>query len=130
MTSRHDLKPDFGFEQPAGYHRMLASGEIDFRDSPLDPWYFIERDHFPEIDDLFQKTWSRRTRTMPGRIVPFARRGDCDDVACLLARPDGIEVLLVHGWTTDGYDVVAKYTTFEDWAEAARGDVAELKKLR
>lgn len=66
---------------------------------------------------------------MPGKIVPFARRGDCDDIACFLVRPERVEILLVHGWTTDGYDVIAKYKTFEDWIEAARGNVADLREI-
>ena len=129
MTSNDDLKPDFGFETPDGYDRLLDSGEISFRDSPMDPWYLIDGEHFAVINSLFQKTWHYRTRSMPGKIVPFVRRGDCDDIACFLVWPDRTEVFLVHGWTTGGYDVIAEYATFEDWVEAARGDVAQLRKL-
>lgn len=121
--------PDLGFEPPAGYLRMLEIGGIDFHNSLLDPWYFIDADRFAGINDLFQKTWRKRTKTMPWRIVPFARRGDCDDIACFAIRPEKIDILLVHGWTNDGFDVVERYDSFENWEAAARNDADELRKL-
>jgi hypothetical protein len=54
--------------------------------------------------------------------VPFARRQDNDDIACLdPARPG--KVLLVHDFASEGSELRAEYPSFWDWFRTAVEDM-------
>jgi hypothetical protein len=58
--------------------------------------------------------------------VAFARRQDGDDIACFEVGPQGVNsVVIIHGWTDAGYDIVAKYRTFWEWLKSVIDDIAE-----
>ena len=51
----------------------------------------------------------------PQRIlIPFARRGDNDDVACFELNK-GEEVQIIHDFASIGYEQRKTYKTFWDW---------------
>jgi hypothetical protein len=59
-------------------------------------------------------------------LFAFARRGDTDDVACLVSRDNVVKIALVHTWTPTGPEVVATYDTIWDWLRAVVDDIEEV----
>ncbi len=61
-------------------------------------------------------------------LLAFARRQDCDDIACFeLPSIETPRVILIQGWTRSGeaYDLVASYSNFWDWMKSVIDDIAE-----
>jgi hypothetical protein len=54
-------------------------------------------------------------------VVPFARREDSDDVACVVAsdaeRRSG-SVVVLHDYASPGWEVVAEFDNVEAWLNA------------
>lgn len=57
-------------------------------------------------------------------LVPFARRFDNDDIACLTAEKPG-RVLIVHDFASAGWEHVREYTSVWQWVIAAIQELAE-----
>ncbi len=118
-----DEMPHFGFEPPRGYFFLLQRGLIGFMgtSSRLHPWHYIP------------KKWGGRAydRNRPGPykgkgdLFPFARRIDTDDIACFEVVNARVErVFSIHGWTADGYEIMASYTSFFEWVKSVIDDIA------
>lgn len=94
------------------FSQWLATGEQDFGG-----WFLLdERGAFANRTEL--------GRLYPGRkILPFARRGDRDDVACLvlndLKHPRGT-ILLIHDGAMPGYEVEGVIASLTQWFEQAQ----------
>ena len=101
-----DLTPKFEFQLPAGYSWMLEKGLISFGESPLHPWYFLDSAGSFRADEKWKDSKS------VGPLTAFARRYDNDDIACFMPSDGAVKVVLIHGWTPAGYDVVATYDLF------------------
>src|SRR5262249_49790900 len=106
-----ELKPDFDFQTPPGYEWMLERGLINFRESPLYPWYFLDRVESFDPNREWKKADSN------SKMVAFARRHDNDDIACFRIKEGRIDVALIHGWTESGYDLLATYDNYWDWVK-------------
>jgi len=112
----------FPFGVPKGYSWLIERGLAGFApSSALQPWYFLPDDQVFSVSDRWPKA------DEPARqIIAFARRQDCDDLACFSLRPQGhVEILLVHGWTPDGYEVVGRFGSFWDWLRRVVSDIEE-----
>ncbi|SFZ85219.1 hypothetical protein SAMN02983003_2452 [Devosia enhydra] len=95
LVSASDLPS--GFRYPEAFHTILAHGMTDFV-----PWYPLE-------DNLLYAVYFGINERYPryGGLVPFARRQDNDDVACLYAGKAG-EVLIIHDYASEGWELVAR----------------------
>lgn len=51
-------------------------------------------------------------------LIPFAKRGDCDDVACFELEKPG-KVMIIHDFASPGWEQREEYDTFWDWFRAA-----------
>ena len=113
--------PEFDFEVPRGYVWLLHKGLVGFApNSPLQPWHYLPGRH---VFDLNEKWPSDPSKT---RLIAFAKRQDCDDLACFeVVRGRSGRVILVHGWTETGYAVVRVFDGFWEWLKAVVDDVAE-----
>jgi hypothetical protein len=116
--------PDFDFKVPRGYTWLLERGIIGYANSPLEPWYYLDKRQGVQGATAHQPQGGGT-----GRLVSFARRGDSDDIACFRVNSknevDG--VVLIHGWVpVTGYQVVATYNSFWDWLKSVIDDIAEL----
>jgi hypothetical protein len=115
FANKYNLKP------PRAYSWLLDHGLIGCAPSTqLEPWY-----HLPE-DQVFlvNERWPKGAGPT---LVAFARRQDTDDFACFsLDKEDVVGVAVIHGWTKDGYEMVAEYSTMWDWMKSAIDDIAEL----
>ncbi len=103
---------DVGVELPAELLRIVSQGVIN-----LAPWHVMHRD-----------LAKRRMLGMRGRYqtkyVPFARRQDNDDVACIDPTLPG-RIVVVHDFATEGSERVAPYDSFWDWFRQAIDDMIE-----
>jgi hypothetical protein len=103
--------PAFPFAPPAGYHWLIDRGLVGFTVfSPLQPWYFLSR------DDAF---------ILDGGLFAFARRQDNDDIACFASRDGTPWIVIVHGWTPTGHQIVATHDTIWDWLKTVIDEIAE-----
>lgn len=114
--------PDFDFEVPPMYRWLIEKESVAFVESgPLEPWHFLDSSAVFEI----AKKWPRGL--FQKRLVAFARRQDCDDIACFEIRGSrAVSVVLIHGWTPEGYSVDAEYPTFREWLKAVVDDISGL----
>lgn len=119
--STRDIPPKFDFEPLPGYMWLVDRRLVGFAGfTQLQPWYYVDAGHVMEV----------RTQWPNGpakdRLVVFARRQDNDDLACFsVADGKAVEVVLLHGWTSSGYDVLRRYDSFWGWVKAIIDDVAE-----
>jgi hypothetical protein len=114
-------EPRFDFFTPPGYRWLLEHRLVGFYDSSvLEPWYYLERDEVFNVTDEWPQGPSK------DRLVAFAKRQDCDDIACFEIGPRGASsVIVIHGWTDTGYDIVARYENFWEWLKSVIDDIAE-----
>lgn len=109
MTEFQLLRPedlDVGVKIPEELDRIVRLGLIR-----LAPWHILDR--------------SESARILPGlrerfaaRYVPFAKRQDNDDLACLdPARPG--QVLVIHDYASPGWELKATFASFWDWFRSA-----------
>jgi len=104
---------------PDGYSRVLQ------RDmSHIDPWRFIE-----DVDELNAIYDTMRELYTDSIYLPFARRLDNDDVACVIIennRASRGRIGIVHLYASDGYELDQIFDTFWDWFRTAVNDMVDL----
>jgi hypothetical protein len=95
------------FEYPHAFRRVVRLELVD-----LEPWFIING---ARVEERMKGLKSR----YPARdLVPFARRGDNDDVACW-ERGRGEAVIVIHDFTTPGSEQIGTFPTFWDWFRGA-----------
>ena len=110
--------PDFsalpqGFNYPNSFLKVIKLNLLD-----LDPWYFMTN------NDVKIRIKGMRKR-YPNRIlIPFARRGDNDDVACFELN-NGDIVQIVHDFASAGYEQRQTYKNFWEWFKSAIDEMIE-----
>lgn len=123
MGIEESRTPTFPFAVSSGYQWLVDRGLAGFDPfSALQPWHLLARAEAFSVSTR----WPRAGATGE-EVVAFARRQDCDDLACFLRGYDG--VLVIHGWTPGGYDVVARYASFWDWLKSVVDDIREWAAL-
>jgi hypothetical protein len=111
----------YRFEPPLAYQWIVRRNMIGEQPSTqLSPWYRL-----PDAEVFSaSERWSKGDER---NLFVFARRQDNDDLACFLVAEGVVAgVVVIHGWTGSGYDVVAEYATVWDWLKAVIDDVAEV----
>lgn len=112
----------FPFAVPVGYRWLIDRGLAGFRpNSQLQPWYLLTGEEVFSVSDRWPRT------DEPAEMHAFARRQDCDDLACFVVGRDGSEpgVVVLHGWTPSGYEVVARFDSIWDWLKRVVSDIEE-----
>ncbi|MCE9573644.1 MAG: hypothetical protein K8W52_10850 [Deltaproteobacteria bacterium] len=124
MTTENQQHPlsGFPFTVPAGYRWLIDRGLVGFEaDTALQPWYFLP------VEQVFSvsERWPRATEL--ASLYAFARRQDCDDIACFAVEANASQpgVVVVHGWTPEGYEVVARFDSIWAWLRSVVADVEE-----
>jgi hypothetical protein len=103
---------------PSEYQWIVQRGILgDKPFSQMNPWYLVQEVDIYEIGQ----------EQDGNRLIVFARRQDCDDLACYLLK-DGQakEVLLIEGWTSNGYDVLQRYENIWDWLKSVIEDIQDV----
>ena len=96
---------------PAGYDWLLARGLVGYEPfSQLQPWRYLP----PEHSFWASNRWPGVTNK---RLLAFAKRQDCDDLACFVVDDGGVVqgVALIHGWTENGFDFCEEFANFWTW---------------
>jgi hypothetical protein len=92
-----------GFNYPESLKKVIRLNLID-----IEPWYIMNK------NDVQSRIKGMLIR-YPNRIlIPFARRGDNDDVACFEINK-GEEVQIIHDFASSGYEQRKSYKSFWDW---------------
>jgi hypothetical protein len=84
----------------------------------LEPWYIMNS------TDAQMRIKGMQTRYPQRVLIPFARRGDNDDVACFQMDKDQ-EIQIIHDFASVGYEQRRTYTTFWDWFRAAMEEMIQ-----
>jgi hypothetical protein len=116
--SAHYL-PSFNFDVPEGYRWLFDKGVFRFEQDGLEPWFYLD------TSNAFDATQRWPQGPYAGQLLAFARRYDTDDIACFaVVNGSAARIVLIHGWTHEGYSVVHEYETFWDWVKAVIDDIA------
>ncbi len=102
-----------GFAYPPEFLKVVRLGLLD-----LEPWYVLRGERLRELHDGLARRYPTK------RWVPFARRQDCDDVACW-SRDGTPRVVVVHDFADPGWEERRNFATFWDWFRQAVEDMIE-----
>jgi hypothetical protein len=105
LIDQNDL-PD-KFEYPAAVYKLLECNLINF-----DVWYFMDEMNAKLRLDGLRERYPNRN------LIPFARRGDCDDIACFEVGQEE-KVYVIHDFATNGYEQREQFESVWDWLKYA-----------
>ena len=92
-----------GFEYPYQLQKIANLDLVDF-----DYWFIMDA----ELAETY--TNGMKSRFPARHLIPFAKRCDCDDVACFeLEKPGKIEI--IHDFCSPGWEQRGEYDSFWDW---------------
>lgn len=68
-----------------------------------------------------------RQRYPERNLIPFARRMDCDDVACfdVQKQAEKPSVVIIHDFASSGWEMRSEFEDFEQWLDTAKADAKE-----
>lgn len=101
------------FNYPEEFLKMIELNLTNF-----DVWYFIVE------EDILIRIKGLKKRYPDRKLIPFARRGDCDDIACFEIGKEGT-VQIVHDFSSSGYEQRREYKCFWDWLKEAVEEMIE-----
>jgi len=105
-TGDLDVEPHW----PDGLLRIVERQLVD-----LEPWEVMSRELALKRLRGLRSRYSRR-------YVPFARRQDSDDLACIDPSQPG-EIFVVHDFSSEGTEQRAQFASFWDWFRVAIEDM-------
>ncbi len=86
----------------------------------IEPWYVVEKGSKRDAAALWKQM------KYPNPLIIFARRNDNDDMACLEMIEGRVgDIVLIHGWTNEGFAVMGRFETVEDWLELVAEDAKD-----
>jgi hypothetical protein len=88
---------------PAPFHRLIQQDLIH-----LTPWHLLEAHRAVTHHKGLALRYPSR------HLFPFAYRQDNDDVACW-SKDHGEQVLVIHDFASEGWEVEASYKDFWSW---------------
>lgn len=123
--------PDFDFVPPRGYRWLIERKLVGFdNNSPLQPWHYLPKGWAFDLSELWPNgpgdDLSNRLPKGPMRLFAFAKREHDDDMACFeVVGKQTNRVVLVHGWTPDGYTILQTFDTIWAWLKSVVDDIEE-----
>ena len=97
---------------PSGYNRLLEQGIVRF-----EPWELLVGTALVERLEGLKRRYPER------ELLPYARRTDCDDVACV--EGGGTKVVIVHDFSSSGFERRGVFPDFWSWFRAAIDEMIE-----
>lgn len=91
------------FVYPQAIIKLLELNLTNF-----DVWYFMDKESAKIRLAGLQKRYPNRI------LIPFARRGDCDDIACFEVG-EGERVFVIHDFASKGYEQREVYEDVWEW---------------
>lgn len=101
-----------GFSYPSAIEKLASLGLTNFGN-----WAFFE------AEAAYQRMNGLRERYPQRALVPFARRFDNDDIACLAEEPG--KVYIIHDFASAGWETGLVYDAVWQWVIAAICELAE-----
>jgi hypothetical protein len=101
---------------------LIARGLAGFEpNSALQPWYLLPSEQVFLLSDR----WPGGAEA--SQSYAFARRQDSDDLACFVVTEGASQpaVVVVHGWTPEGYEIVARFDSIWEWLRDVIRDIRE-----
>jgi hypothetical protein len=91
------------FKYPEEYKKVMELDLVNY-----DNWYMMDKGQIGRRIEGLKKRYPSR------KYIPFARRDDCDDIACF---EDGMsdKVYIVHDFSSEGYELRQQYEHFRMW---------------
>ena len=80
------------FEYPKSFQKIIELNLVDF-----DIWHLLDSDWAAELYQGLQTRYPNR------KLIPFAKRSDCDDTACFEIGKGG-KVQLIHDFADPGWE--------------------------
>lgn len=91
------------FKYPDAIYKLIECNLINF-----DVWYFMDKYSARlRLDGLRQRYPNRN-------LIPFARRSDCDDIACFDVEQGG-KVYVIHDFASNGYEQREEFDSIWEW---------------
>jgi len=104
-----------GFVYPDSFLKVIR---LDLTN--LEPWYIMTR------TEAQMRIKGMQIRYPQSGLIPFARRGDNDDVACF-QMDKGEEIQIIHDFASVGYEQRKTYATFWDWYRDAMEEMIQFE---
>ena len=101
------------FVYPKEFMKLLDLNLLDF-----EFWYLMTKEQ-TEI-----RIKGLRNRYPMRKLVPFARRDDCDDIACFEVGKNG-KVQIIHDFASCGYEQKQEYENFWSWFRSAINELID-----
>lgn len=95
------------FDYPESFLKVTELNLLDF-----DVWYIMTKEQVESRINGLKKSYPSR------KLIPFARRDDCDDIACF-EEGQGKKVFIIHDFASVGYEQRKIYEDFWDWLKDA-----------
>jgi hypothetical protein len=108
-----------GLTVPAGYQWLLDRGLAGFEPfGQLQPWHYLLPDQCFWASDRWPSISEKR-------LLAYAKRQDCDDLACfVVASDDTVQgIVLIHGWTGAGFELCQEFPDFWSWLKHVVDDI-------
>ncbi len=103
------------FSYPSEFITAVENGFLD-----LGPWQVLTGEWLLIRFEGLKKRFPDR------QLVPFARRLDCDDVACW-ERDAPTEVRVIHDFAAPGWERCEGYPSFQAWLNAAQSEAPDFR---
>lgn len=101
------------FKYPASYIKAVDLNLIDF-----EFWYLMSK------EQVALRICGLRERYPNRKLIPFARRDDCDDIACFEVGKE-LKVQIIHDFASEGYEQRGEYNDFWEWMKVALDELIE-----
>lgn len=105
------------FKYPKALYKL-----IELKLTNFDVWYLMDE------DSANQRMKGLEERYPDRRLIPFARRGDCDDLACFEVGK-GEMVNIIHDFAAIGYEQREVFDTVWEWLRYAIEVMIEYEKM-
>lgn len=103
------------FKYPKAVIKLIELGMVNY-----EVWYFFDKYSLRERYAGLKERYPNR------ELVPFARRGDNDDIACFEVNK-GETVQIIHDYASQGYEQRHVYENFWDWFRDAIEEMIEFE---
>ena len=101
------------YRYPKEFLKIVELNLVD-----LDSWYIMTKEQVETRIIGLKKRYPER------KLIPFARRDDCDDIACFEVGKEH-KVQIIHDFASAGYEQRKEYACFWDWFKEAIEEMIE-----
>lgn len=112
-----DEDKPLGFVYPKELHKLIELGLVDF-----EVWYVLNQERARiRLEGLKERYPNRR-------LIPFAKRDDCDDIACF-DMDNSNKVCIIHDFASSGYEQRESFNSLWEWLRFAIDLMIEFELL-